>query len=505
MKRATGVLAILGFLGAAAAWSQAPTTCAAGTTGRLTFVNNCGDDAWIVETPPGSVAAVQGQWNWFKTYAGKTHALGNGGYAAAVLLAKGKSSTFCVPDQGAPGGNFRFYMGCPSGNTDPFNSAGCIIGAAAGDLAGVNTLFEPTFGCRPTLSGAQCAFNPSSNPSQFPNCPSSPSSTNCQAIPASDNFDISAVDGYTLPVKVTGQPLSGSTVTIDGSMLDLASSPTETTSTLYSTVASQQQQIGTGVSLLTKNGSGQLQACVAPYKWFMTGTLGTPANSAPSSGGCSPITSACFYSAAGCDNSSPVTQCPGGSGPQQKVGPKGNGTLAIQNTNWVQQLYMLGYNGYTWQYGDGVGNQSTAWGTAITVTLCPAGGTPYMAGQLWTFSPSTGTCSTTGQTGTPNQQTTFGSLMSCQNANMRYTCDDYTAKDPYNLPTGLWKADPAATLAKTGYTYAQMLAKRTLTCANYTLKIPTGGGFTPKPSPATLTLPECNYFAGGSAVCPTGN
>jgi hypothetical protein len=501
-------LAILGLLlaGAAGAAAKAQTsTCATGTTGRLTFQNNCGDDAWIIETPPGSAAAVQAQWNWFKTYATKTNPLGNGGYSAAVVLKAGTSSTFCVPDQGSPGGNFRFYMGCPSGNTDPFNTAGCTIGAAAGDLAGVNTLFEPTFGCRPTLSGAQCAFNPSSNPTQYPNCQSSPSSTNCQAIPAADNFDISAVDGYTLPVKVVGVPLSGSTVTIDGSMLDLASCPTETTSTLYSTVASQQKQIQGGVSLLNKNSTGQLQACVAPYKWFMTGTLGTPANSAPANGACNPVTSACFYSAAGCDNSNPVTSCPGGSGPQQKVGPKGNGTLAIQNTNWVQQLYMLGYNGYTWQYGDGVGNQSTAWGTAITVTLCPAGGTPYTAGQLWTFAPSAGTCSTSGKTGTPDNKTTWGSLFACQSANMLYTCDNYTANDPYNLPTGLWKADPVATLAKKGSTYSQMQALRKLTCSSYTLQIPTGGGFTPKPSPSTLKLPECNYFAGGTSVCPAGN
>ena len=72
---------------------------------------------------------------------------------------------------------------------------------------------------------------------------------------------------------------------------------------------------------------------------------------------------------------------------------------------------------------------------------------------------------------------------------MLYTCDNYTAQDPYGLPTGLWKADPAATLAKSGKTYAQV-QQRKLTCQNYTLKIPAGGGFNPNPSPATLTLPE---------------
>jgi len=54
-----------------------------------------------------------------------------------------------------------------------------------------------------------------------------------------------------------------------------------------------------------------------------------------------------------CDNAHPVTSWPSGSGPQQTVGPKGDGTYAIQNTNWAQQLFALGYGGYTWQYGDG--------------------------------------------------------------------------------------------------------------------------------------------------------
>jgi hypothetical protein len=493
------VVAFTGLLAAAAA--EAQTTCAAGSTARLTIANSCGDDAWVIETPPGSVAAVQGQWNWFLAYATQTLKLGNGGSVAGVLVKQGTSTAFCVPDMGAPGGNFRFYMGCPSNNTDPFNNAGCTIGAAAGDLAGINTLFEPTFGCKPGLSGAQCAFNPSSNAADYPNCAASPSSSTCQAMPSGDNFDISAVDGYTFPIKVVAQPTSGSAITIDAGMLDLASCPTETSKTLYSTDSTQQGLINGGVSLLTTNGAGQLQACAAPYKWFMTGTLGTPKNTAPSSGACTTIASACFYAAAGCDNSQPVTGCPGGSGPQQKVGPKGDGTVAIQNTNWVQQLYMLGYNGYTWQYGDGVGNQSAPWGTSYTVTLCPNGGTPYVASQLWTFSATTGACSTSGQTGTPNNQTTYGSLFACQTANMRYTCDNYTSVDPYGSPTGLWKADPAATLAKTGQTYAQVQG-RTLTCKDYTLQIPTGGGFTPNPSPATLTLPECNYFWSGTSVCP---
>jgi hypothetical protein len=49
----------------------------------------------------------------------------------SLSLPKQASQTFCVPDKGTPGGNFRFYMGCPANNTDPFNTGGCMLGAAA--------------------------------------------------------------------------------------------------------------------------------------------------------------------------------------------------------------------------------------------------------------------------------------------------------------------------------------------------------------------------------------
>jgi len=65
------------------------------------------------------------------------------------------------------------------------------------------------------------------------------------------------------------------------------------------------------------------------------------------------------------------------------VGPLLNGTFSIDQTNWVTKLFDVGYRGYTWAYGDGVGDQGCNWGAQITVTLCPRGGVPYRPDQRW--------------------------------------------------------------------------------------------------------------------------
>lgn len=473
--------------------------CATGSTRRLTIVNKCGDDVWAIETPPGKARSVQAQWDWFKNVSSKQNQLPNGGVVAGLLLKAGSSQDVCVPDRGAPGGNFRFYMGCPDNNGNPFDIAGCRIGAAATDLAAINTLFEPTFGCRPTLSGKECAFNPAGPPDRYPDCAIKPGPDTCPAMASADNFDISAVDGYTIPMRVDAQPLPGyscNRLSTDASMLDLASCPTEDGTTLYSDTGSQEELLIAGISLLTTADNGQtLKACVAPYKWLQTASLGSPVNRAPSSGQCDPtkgtFNSSCFYSGGGCDASDVVHRCPNGSGPQQKVGPLGDGTLSIQNTHWVQDLYAMGYRGYTWQYGDEVGDQSCDWGETVTLTLCPRGGVPYRAHQLWTYSQKDGNCIPDGSTGTPDDATTFSSLAACQKAIMRYTCESL---DSFEIPAVLWAADPRATIAGTGFTYDQVQASRQLSCSDFTVNIPGHG---------SLTLPECNYVYAAADVCPT--
>lgn len=500
--RSSLCLAILAtlLLAALASLPLQAQTCPAGFSPRLIMANSCGEDAWMVEIPPGSKAAVQNQWKWFSDASDKTSTLANGGVVGAKLLKAGDRQTICVPDKGAPGGNFRFFMGCPGGNSDPFNLSGCTLGAFAGDRAAVNTLFEPTFGCKPSLSGQGCAFNPS-DPAQA--CQNDPNSANCAAIASVDNFDISTVDGFTIPLRVDAQPLSGQScnrLSTDAGMLDLASCPREDSKTVYSDNATQQGLINNGIKLLTSDGgSGALQACSAPYKWMQLRTVGDPPNPEPSPGECSTLdntfNSSCFYSGAGCDPSDPAKRCPVGSGTQQKVGPTGDGKLAIQNTNWVQDLYGLGYNGYTWQYGDQVGDQACGWGSTITVTLCPKGGVPSRAGQVWTFSAATGSCTTEGALAQADGQTTFASLAECQQAKSRYLCDDQSQTAPYPFTAALWRADPQATISGAGFTYAEVQAKQRLVCKTAPYVI----------GSTSYNVPQCNYVYTGddSQACPS--
>lgn len=453
----------------------------------------------------------------------------------AFQIGAGVTQDLCVPDKGAPSGNFRFFMGCPSliNDTDPFNtSTGCIIGSSFGDAAGVNTLFEPSFGCIPPLAGSQCAFNASSEAQFFPKCAADPNGTNCGPLTSTDFFDVSAVDGYTFAMRVDSTPPTNGTCSApfkDASMLDLASCPTETVHTLYSSDPDQQTLIKNGIELLTQDAQ-HLKSCAAPYKWFASTKLGNPPNPTLTNSSCTngTCTSVSYYAAEGCDNATckqgTCPACPAGSGPQQKVGPKSDGTFAIQNTNFVQQLRALGYTGYTWQYDDGVGSQTCNAGAKMTVTLCPTGSspTPYLQKPLWKYSKSTATCSTDGKSsGTPDGMTTFGSLFECQSKNMLYTCTDLTDFDPFNLPIGVWAANPDFTLLEEagkeifgpgftifpyGKTYDHVLNSQVLVCqptGNLTIKA--SKEFNPPGGEATFNLTNCTYYGGRRAdnsVCP---
>lgn len=410
-----------------------------------------------------------------------------GAMAIPIYTTATPDQTFCVPDRGAPSGNFSFFMGCP-GN-DPFANQGCKIGAVAGDLASVNTLFEPTFGCKPGT--VDCAFN-AADPSS--SCQADPSSTNCKAVGSGDYFDVSAVDGYTVAMKVDVVGDGCTSSLIDASMLDLASCPSEDATTLYPwpTFAPAAETI----SLLTASGSIN-QACVAPYKWLGSGSFGNPKNPGPSvnpncgPNGCAPYA---YYAAAGCLADTPAhaaIACPGGSGPQQRVGPTFNGKYAIQNTHWTQQLYAMGYTGYTSQYDDAVGGQQCSWGATMTVTLCPGGSskTPYDATQKWAFESGQCVISSTG---------IYASRWACltdpTNA-VLFTCDQLTdtAHQPAagSLPfsSARWKADPTAT-SKNGYTWAQVQTLKAtpgaLVCRNLT-----SAQLTPVGTKVTVT--NCDY------------
>jgi hypothetical protein len=126
----------------------------------------------------------------------------------ALKVKAGVTNTFEIPDKGAPSGRFNFYMGCPQKDADPFSQSGCTIGAGNTDLAAVNTVAEVSFGCAYNADYTQpanqskCAFNAASDASVFPQCQGNPTAATCGPLNTVDYYDVSAVDGYTFPLRV---------------------------------------------------------------------------------------------------------------------------------------------------------------------------------------------------------------------------------------------------------------------------------------------------------------
>jgi hypothetical protein len=432
---------------------------------------------------------------------------------ASAIAASGTLS-LAIPNGGAPSVNFSFAMGnCPGG---PFGGS-CIIGSNA--LAQLNTLFEATFGC--AVSNPQaCAFNPG-NPASL--CQNEPTLANCGPLGSGDTYDVSAVNGYTIPMKVTVAPPAGATAgqcaPIDASVLDLASCPSEKNTTIFSTDPQQQTAINGGVSLLAQDSSGNYQACASPFEW-LANAYGTQANPHPTpnpnplpaccgSAGTNPscpqvtsgafCTSTSYYAGAGCypNKANQALGCPAGggspSGVQEQVGPGSptsvtpTGQYAIHNTNYVQQLYQMGYRGYTWQYGDAVGTQTCpSIGTsgtsypAYTVTLCPNGGLPYSKAQTWTYSSSSGLC-------VLSQSGSYASLAACQQANLKYAC--VAQPDDSGVPNAMW------TVAATGRYLHAAIPTPTLVCQNISLTV----------SGQSSPVPHCTYvYGGGTSAKPCG-
>ena len=389
--------------------AAAKKSCDSGLTGRMVVKNGSADPVWIVATlpgPPGS--AAEKQWDWWKdTYGLKCKI--NGGEPGKV---------FCIPDKGAPSGNFKFFMGCDD------KGENCKMGIPSGDLSNIDTLFEPSFGCKFNTANKDekipgCAFNPSSSLSTCQKAdPGDRNAGICGSLTSSDWVDMSAVNGFTVPmylevkdatncVDSKGQPR---TVT-DASMLDVASCATEDNKTLYSDEKQQQELIDKGISLLTKDQSGNLQGCAAPKFWFDTTNLGNPINPVKLvENKDPPWNSANWYGCAGTTDGGP-----GNGGTDCVKGPSdGSKTYPISLTNFVKDLKAMNYRGYTWAYDDGEGLFNCNWGGTVMVTVCPNGGTPYDANTKWAY--KGGKCSA-------DKKGTHESLIACQQANMKYRCE----------------------------------------------------------------------------------
>jgi len=440
-----------------------------GFTKRLTVINNCGENTWLYMKIPGA-GSMPEQWDfWKKTSGGKEvwtgGSTGSGtGYVRSELKI-GTPYHFCIPDKGAAGGNFQIFM-------EPCKKTGddCMIGTMVGhDRNGINTLFEPTFGCIPGT--ANCSKNPS-DPSHD--------------ITAWDWFDISAVPGFTIPMylEVTNaHKLTCTASSTDASMLDMASCPSEnkpwpegygttmvavdpapTTTCQKASGATTGQCTGNGYapchddadctdgntqmrtildggfSLLTQGVDRRdgYQGCASPCNYLSGHQLGDPPKTwtSPSkdimgpmaSAGYKPNTlplnTACWY----CCASKANADAPGQGGIQCDKGP--NGSYPIGLTGYVRRLKEMGMNGYAWQYDDYGANhnceqKSSDVSARFLLTLCPgkttgarypwpAGSKPYLTTQGWNW--VNGKCTASNSGGT------YKSLYACQVANLKYEC-----------------------------------------------------------------------------------
>ena len=170
------------------------------TTPRLTIKNGCSKPIWVFHTVGHNGGTLKTSGNPVK------------------LAAKGDAVVFDIPDKGLAG--TRFWPGYQCDE----NGNNCAMGSSGGPglpcppegcAPPVDSKFEGTFGCLPSVKGADCQVNPSSP-------------TNAK-LPATDSWDTSMVDGYTLPytVEVKGDcPGGPKNNKIDCSEISVSQCPT---------------------------------------------------------------------------------------------------------------------------------------------------------------------------------------------------------------------------------------------------------------------------------------
>jgi len=245
-----------------------------------------------------------------------------------MKLAAGASHDFAIPDEGLAATRFWAKWGCDA------QGANCLIGesggpgescGAEGCAPPVDSKFEATFGCM-KKDVSQCARNPSA--------PAEP-------LGPTDWWDVSQVDGWTLPYKVE---LSGlcpmSPKVIDCSELSLTSCPNT-------------EDLGDGPeSLRLKDigGSGKVVGCYSPcakltYSQWGQGHGYTP-ESAQAQNYCCPTP--------------PITPEACSKGP-------------VIKTQFVQAVHKLCPSVYAYAYDDGMGLAQCPAGVRYDVTFyCPS-------------------------------------------------------------------------------------------------------------------------------------
>ena len=275
------------------------------------------------------------------------------GYASTRHLPVGQRITYQVPDTGAVGTRFWAKYGCNTNGTNcligdsmqywPNPPGGCPPG---GCQIPIDSLFEATFGCR---SGTSCH---STNPTTW--------------------FNLSQVDGWTIPYRLN---LYGETAKcdcamgkctdlrqIDGSKLDLSKCPTneDASAGLYPTF----NGLSTTNLDLRVIRNGTIIGCMSPCKRL---TYGAPyAYNIPEGDG--PALYMC------CPTPNP-NDCKKSEG---CILPTECSNGPIVDTKYVQAVHKMAPNIYAYSYDDGVGLHTCPAGSVqYEFEFCPSGSVTY--------------------------------------------------------------------------------------------------------------------------------
>ncbi|WP_415719353.1 hypothetical protein [Maridesulfovibrio sp.] len=420
---------------------------------RITITNNCADDAYIVLTPPNANATYQ-QYNrelWKMAAARRqmdTMYANPNDLTSALMFRKklesGTNMTIPVPEGGIASGNIGVLLKCQTDPTGIGWPGNCTIGPVPGTAStGVGTILEYSAGCTYTSETdrkTKCTVNPSSNEEY--------------CLGSSDYYDLSMVNGYSVPMhaSVANGTAHECNVTEINGVTDLYDCPNETNATISATGENVQsynnpqlaQASGIGLYISNDPGGNDRAACITPAQWLNAGGQ-NPKNKQLVALSGNPVALnelniADWY---GCNGIPPnqdpgdPASCfgPGCGGPQCAVGPDGQVGIynepnlvkgkGIPYTNYVKYLKAIGVDGYAWQFND---DASTVLckkaGVAVHLTLCPGkeGQEPYNSQQSWTFEDKK--C----QALPPGSSGTYTTLLDCMKDNYWYSCQQEEVK-----------------------------------------------------------------------------
>ena len=246
-------------------------------------------------------------------------------------LRAGESHGFDIPDEGLAATRFWAKWGCDK------TGSNCKIGQSGGPGEGcpadgcappIDSKFEASFGCLPSVKSERCAVNPSL-PSEH--------------LGSTDWWDVSQVDGWTLPykVKVVGD-CPAAPDTIDCSRLSLTSCPNKEDLGLKGGPST--------LRLFDLNNHSEVTGCYSPCAKLTNSQWGQGHAFTPDAPEARDF----------CCPTPPIEPDKCSSGP-------------VGKTSYVKAVHELCPSVYAYAYDDGIGLAQCPAGTRYEVTFyCPA-------------------------------------------------------------------------------------------------------------------------------------